>query len=127
MLDVGSRFVYRPTRTTWSPRSRHDLPCEDPDAAHLGVRQHGARRLRRGLTRIFVGFDQRDQAVEASKRPVSMARVPSRIAFSWARSLRLARRFEPAIIGATTFEKPDGSPRLRRVIRVPPDGVSAQV
>jgi hypothetical protein len=32
-----------------------------------------------------------------------------------------------AIIGAMTAEKPDGFPRLRSVIRVPPSGAAVQV
>jgi hypothetical protein len=49
------------------------------------------------------------------------------MASSRARSFRLARRMALAIMGAASFEKPDGSPRLRMVIRVPPFAVSSQV
>jgi hypothetical protein len=43
------------------------------------------------------------------------------------RSFQLARRVAMAIIGALSLVKPAGSPRLRRVISVPPSGVSAHV
>ena len=39
--------------------------------------------------------------------------------------MRFARRIAAAITGAPTFAKPEGSPRLRSVIRVPPPGASA--
>jgi hypothetical protein len=44
--------------------------------------------------------------------------APSMIDLSRLRSLLLALRIMPVIIGAATFERPDGSPRLRRDIRV---------
>ena len=43
---------------------------------------------------------------------------------SGAASFSFACRIAAAIIGAATFEKPDGSPRLRSVMRVPPPAVS---
>jgi hypothetical protein len=51
----------------------------------------------------------------------------SMIRLSWSRSLRLARRIAAVIAGAVTAAKPDGVPRLRRVISVPPSPVSCQV
>ena len=50
---------------------------------------------------------------------------PSSTAFSRARSLRFARRMAADITGAPTLEKPDGAPRLRRRITVPPPGASS--
>ena len=50
---------------------------------------------------------------------------PSNTARNAARSFRFARRIAAAITGAPTFPKPEGSPRLRSVIRVPPPGASA--
>ncbi len=60
-------------------------------------------------------------AVVAVANPRPGIRPPqgrSNKAFSCARSLQLARRIAAAISGATTFEKPLGSPRFRSVIRV---------
>jgi len=51
----------------------------------------------------------------------------SRTALSCSRSLRFARRIAIAMTGATTLEKPLGSPRLRRVMRVLPSSTGAQV
>jgi hypothetical protein len=39
----------------------------------------------------------------------------------------LSRRIAVVIIGAAIFEKPDGRPRLRKVILVPPLAASDQV
>jgi hypothetical protein len=50
----------------------------------------------------------------------------SRIRFSRARSLRLARRTAGAMNGASQREKPDGWPRFRSRIRAPPSGASSQ-
>jgi hypothetical protein len=44
----------------------------------------------------------------------------STIFLSSARSLRFALRIALAMSGAVSFEKPDGFPRLRNVMRVPP-------
>ena len=44
--------------------------------------------------------------------------VASRIALIVARSWRLARRMADAMNGAATLENPEGSPRLRNVMRV---------
>ena len=46
---------------------------------------------------------------------------------SRSRSLRFARRIALAIIGAPILEKPDGSPRFRSVIVVPPFTASDHV
>lgn len=51
----------------------------------------------------------------------------SRIDFSRARSFRFARRIAAAINGATILEKPLGSPRFRRVIRVRCSPTDSQV
>lgn len=48
-------------------------------------------------------------------------------ALSRARSFRLARRIAVASTGVAIREKPAGAPLLRRVIRVPAEGVSSQV
>ncbi len=48
-------------------------------------------------------------------------------ALSRRRSLRFARPIALAISGAASLGKPEGSPRLRNVIRVAPDGASSQV
>src|SRR6266487_2051072 len=56
---------------------------------------------------------------------VSSASPPqgcSRMVLSCDRSFWLARRIARAIIGANSFEKPAGSPRLRSFILVPPAG-----
>ena len=81
----------------------------------------------------FLFIDPREQ--EAHKGPMRRAGAPaqrlaarvSRTAFSRARSFRLARRIALAIMGAANLGKPDGSPRLRSVIRVPPFAVSSHV
>jgi hemoglobin len=60
---------------------------------------------------------------------VATAYVPDRssITLSRSRSLRFARRIAAATIGADSFAKPVGSPRLRSVIRVAPSSASSQV
>jgi hypothetical protein len=62
----------------------------------------------------------------AALRPLPPA-LDSRIAFSRLRSFRLARRIAAAMSGAPTLAKPDGSPRLLSIIRVPPDASSSHV
>jgi hypothetical protein len=62
-------------------------------------------------------FDELDQPVGCD----------SRIFLIRCRSLRFARRIALAMIGAAIFEKPVGSPRLRKVILVEPCGASSQV
>src|SRR5579862_6555324 len=60
-------------------------------------------------------------------RPPTYPFDDSRTALSLSRSFRLARRIPCATMGAASFENPDGSPRLRSVMRVPPVAVSSQV
>jgi hypothetical protein len=49
------------------------------------------------------------------------------IALRRSRSLVMARRIAVAMTGAAIFLKPDGSPRLRSVMRVAPSPASSQV
>jgi RNA polymerase sigma factor (sigma-70 family) len=53
-----------------------------------------------------------------ARRQLTGAAARSMIALSRSRSFRLARRIAAATIGAESFAKPAGSPRLRRNIRV---------
>lgn len=66
-------------------------------------------------------------AQDGTRTTYRAAPVPSRIDLSRLRSLLLALRIMPAIIGAATLEKPDGSPRLRRLMRVALGEIADQV
>lgn len=60
---------------------------------------------------------------QSQRAPAPAQRASSNV-FSLSKSLVLARCIARPRTGAATFEKPVGSPRLRRDIRVPPDSVS---
>ncbi len=105
------------------------VPAADSEEVELGYRlgksawgQGYATEGSRAL--IDKGFAELGvQRVVASTMVVNVASrrvrwrqplVDTRICLSRSRSLRLARRMAVVIIGAATFEKPDGRPRLRR-------------
>ena len=72
-----------------------------------------AARGRRWGRRSWCPAPSRAETVPGTER-----QWPSRICFSLARSFWLALFIAPAIIGASSLENPDGSPRLRSVMRV---------
>ena len=102
------------------------------------VHHVGSRHRRRSDTAVGRAVGQVDRAVGSRDRALLLCdgllgqaapsgAVASTMAFRRRRSLRLARRIAPAMSGATTREKPAGSPWLRSVMRVPPPGASSQV
>jgi hypothetical protein len=67
-----------------------------------------------------------DEAVAGVARHIE-GQSRSRTPFSRVRSFRFARRIAIAMNGAATFEKPEGVPRLRSVIRVAASSTDSHV
>jgi hypothetical protein len=121
--------IDRPVRG--SPGRARECPPVSPltDSNRRPRPYHGASGRGRAGTPEASGREDPanrwDQPVRRDPRRRTYAL--SRIALSRSRSFRFARRIARAIAGAATLEKPEGSPRLRRVILVPPAAVSSHV
>ena len=128
-----ARMAVFPTRAVALPDGRTaysftmfqapDMPDDLFEAQHAS--------LCREFANIESAFDDRTAGGEPSS-PSGGGFEPAvpdrwRIALSRSRSLPMARRIWRAIIGVPTLAKPDGSPRLRIVIRVAPAPASSHV
>src|SRR5262249_8133483 len=91
------------------------------------IRRSGSpQRIHRPLIRApFV--DVFPSAYAPSPRSDSPAARDSSARLSRSRSRWFARRTATAMSGAPTLPNPDGSPRFRSVIRVPPSALSSHV
>jgi hypothetical protein len=108
----------------WSRLSRAYLRTSgvDVEPEGCGFADH-ALRLYDGVglgndARQVWNLDSEASRMEPRRSAVCSRYGRSRRTFSRARSFRFARRIAAAISGATSLEKPLGSPRLRSVMRV---------
>src|SRR5918994_2462652 len=100
-------------------RDRAPAAAERSDRAHDGGAARGEAQARR--------YEARGDYSQAPRGRGAPPGRLSRIRLRAARSLRLARRTARSITGAAIRANPDGSPRLRSPILVPPPGASAHV
>jgi hypothetical protein len=102
-----------------------EVPVYAKERAQLGS-SASSRRARYAVV-VKATDDTGNAATERLTRQDQVVAPASSSAFNRRRSASFARRIARAMTGAATAASPDGSPRLRRVIAVPPSPASSHV